>query len=1041
MTLSDLSIKKPVFAWMLMILFMVLGGVAFVRLGVSQMPDVDFPIVNVSLAWEGAAPEIMENDVVDIVEDAVMSVEGIKEVSSVSRHGSANVTIEFNLERDIDAALQDVQTKLAQARRLLPPDLDPPVITKTNPEDQPIMWVGLSGPRPPRELADLVRNQLKDQLQVVPGVGEVMLGGFLSRNVRIWLDANRLEAYGLSADDVIAALRREHIEVPVGRIESPSRELNVRSEGEALDLEGFRKLIIASSGLGQVRLQDVALVEDGLEDRRRISRSNGQHAQGMGIKKQRGANAVAVSRGVRAKVEELKEQVPPDLSFEVVFDSTPYIEESIREIQITMMLAVFLTAFVCWLFLGSLGSTLNIVLAIPTSILGTFAVMYFMGFTLNTFTLLALTLSIGIVVDDAIMVMENIFRHRQTGKDKVEAARVGAREITFAAMAATAAIISIFLPIAFTKGIIGKFLFQFGVVLSVAVLLSLIEALTIAPARCAQFLEVEERTTRLGRSIDFILRKLARGYRLALRPAIRWRWAVLGSAMLLFAGSLTLFRVLRSELVPSQDQSRFLVRMQTPVGSSIDFTDSVCREAEEFMLQQPELRRYYAAVGGFGGGEVNTAVMFVTLKSPRERTRTMQDMIALVRARFNSIPGLKAFPMDLSTMGFSAQRGFPVEVSIRGPEWSKLAELGDRLMDRMRGSGLVTDVDTDYQVGMPELYIVPDRKKAADAGISMAAIGNTVGALIGGTRVGKYKEEGRRYDVRVRLLREQRLRPEDVRSIKVRSLRGDLVPLSEVASIDERPTMLTINRRGRERAIAVYANVAPGKSQADAFAEVERLWREIQEEGYRMVFSGSAQTAKETFTSLIFVMILGIFIAYVVLASQFNSFIHPITVFLALPFSVMGALLALWIAGISINIYSAIGIILLMGIAKKNSIILVDYTNQRRERGATWKEALLQACPVRLRPILMTSFSTIAGALPPALSLGTGSEVIRPMALAVIGGIAVSTLFTLFVVPAFYGMVEDVKRVFRGRSGDPGRSGDKEFSQHISPSPLSADLP
>ncbi|MBI2920675.1 MAG: efflux RND transporter permease subunit [Planctomycetes bacterium] len=1013
MTLSDLSIRKPVFAWMLMISFLVVGAVSFQRLGVSQMPDVDFPTVTVRLNWEGAAPEIMENDVVDVVEDAVMSVEGIKEVSSSCRQGSASVTIEFELDRDIDAALQDVQTKIAQAQRRLPNDMDPPVVTKQNPEDQPIMWVALSGPRSPQQLSDVIRNQIRDQIQTVPGVGEVQMGGFLERNVRIWVNAGRLESYKLAIDDVTRALQREHVEVPAGRIETDAREINVRSEGEALNLDELRDIVIHAEGLAQVRLRDVALVEDGLEDRRRIARSNGEPAQGMGVRKQRGANAVEVARGVREKIVEIRRQLDKDLALEVVFDSTPYVEENIREIEVTMVLAVFLTALVCWLFLGSFSSTVNIVLAIPTSIAGTFAAMYFMGFTLNTFSLLALSLSIGIVVDDAIMVLENIYRHRQMGKDKVTAARDGAREITFAAMAATAAIAAVFLPIVFAKGIIGKFLFQFGVVLTVSVFLSLIEALTIAPARCAQFLEAGERRTSLGRLVESSFRGLARGYSALLAPAIRFRWIVMPVAVGLFAGSLWFFTQLRTELVPSQDQSRFMVRITTAVGSSIDSTDRACREAEQVLLQMPELRRYMLSVGGFGGGEVNTAVLFVTLKPPEERQRSMQDLMAHCRARMNAIPGVRAAIQDISQMGFSAQRAFPVEISIRGPEFDRLAVLGAQMEERMKAGGLMVDVDSDYQVGMPEVRVIPLRQKAADAGVSMSTIGQTIGSLVGGTRVGKYKSGGRRYDVRMRVLRDQRLGTEDIRRIRVRSDQGDLVPLSEVVTVNEAPTLLSINRRGRERAVAVFANVAPGKSQADAFAEIERAWQEIHPEGYRLFFAGSAKATKETVDSLVFVLLMGLFVAYVILASQFNSFIHPVTVFWALPFSLSGALLALWWADVSLNMYSAIGIVLLMGIAKKNSILLVDYTNQQREKGLKWGEALKAACPVRLRPILMTSLSTIAAATPAALSLGPGAEVRLPMALSVIGGISVSTLFTLIVVPAFYGIVEDVRTLLR----------------------------
>lgn len=1035
MTLSDLSIRKPVFAWMLMISFLVIGAVSFQRLGVSQMPDVDFPTVTVNLNWEGAAPEVMENDVVDTVEDAVMSVEGIREVSSSCRQGSATVTIEFDLTRDIDAALQDVQTRIAQAQRTLPKDLDPAIVTKQNPEDQPIMWVALAGPRRPQELSDIVRNQLKDQLQLVPGVGDVMLGGYLQRNVRIWVNARSLESYDMAIDDVVRALQREHIEVPAGRIETESREINVRAEGEALDLNELRDIVLRQDGEARVRLRDVALVEDGLEDRRRIARSNGEAAQGMGIKKQRGSNAVEVARGVREKLVEMRKQLPEDLELAVVFDSTPYVEENIHEIELTMGLAVLLTALVCWLFLGSLSSTFNVVLAIPTSIAGTFALMYFFNFTLNTFSLLALSLSIGIVVDDAIMVLENIYRHREMGKSRLQAAADGAREISFAAMAATAAIAAVFLPIAFAQGIVGKFLFQFGVVLTGSVLLSLVEALTIAPARCSQFLDTTERRTFVGRAVERGFHGLASAYGRVLRPAVRWRWAVLAVSVALFAASLWFAKDLRKELVPSQDQSRFLVRLQTAVGSSIERTDVIAREAEKVVMDLPELHRYFMAIGGFGGGEVNSAVLFVTLKPRQERQRSMQDVMGMLRGKLNGIPGLRATIQDLSTMGFSAGRSFPVEVSLRGPDLDRLAEVSAQLQDRMKASGLMVDVDTDYQVGMPEVRIAPDRDKAALAGVSMATVGQSVSALIGGSRIGKYKQGGRRYDVRMRVLREQRLRKEDVASLRVRSDSGGLVPLSEVVRVAEAPSLLAINRRGRERAIAVFGNVAPGASQAAVFDELERAWKDIRPENYRMYFAGSAKTTRETVGSLILVMALGLFVAYVVLASQFNSFVHPVTVFWALPFSVSGALAALWFADVSLNLYSAIGIILLMGIAKKNSIILVDYTNKLRERGKGWREAVLEACPVRLRPILMTSTATIAGAAPAALSLGPGAELRLPMALSVIGGIAISTLFTLFVVPAFYGAVEDVRGLLpKGEEAPTAPAGSPPV-----PSPASPD--
>jgi HAE1 family hydrophobic/amphiphilic exporter-1 len=1022
-TLADISIRNHVFAWMLMFGLIGFGLICFTGaggvvkgLGVSQNPDVDFPIINVSVTYEGASPEIMETDVVDFIEDAVTSVEGVKTITSSSRQGAANITIEFELNRNIDLALQDVQTKVAQQARRLPRELDPPIITKTNPEDQPVLWLSLSGSRPPTFLADYIRNVLRPQFQTIEGVGEVMLGGYRERSVRVWYDAPRLEAQGLTVLDVNQAIQREHLEMPAGRIETPEREMNVRAEGEAIDIDAFRQLVVTYRNGAPVRLKDVAVVEDGLEDRRRIARTNGEPSIGFGIKKLRGANAVEVGTKVKAKLAELSRQLPEGVGLNVVFDGTTYIEEAIAEILFTLVLAAALTGIVCWLFLGSWTTTLNVLLAIPTSILGTFIVIYFLGFTLNTFTVLGLTLTVGIVVDDAIMVLENIYRHREGGMGRIRAASVGAREITFAAAATTLAIVAIFLPVAFMKGIIGKFFFQFGVTISVAVLLSLLEALTLTPMRCSRFLEIGERASRIERTMNLGFARLSALYQRLLGPAIRHRWRIMAGALVFFVASLGIVRFLRSEFVPTQDTSLFMLRFQTPVGSSMDATDRVFKQIEDFMKTRGEIYKFVGFIGGFGGGEVNTGFMFVSMKHPRERpvdpatgrVLTQQEVMDVVRQAVNAIPGCRAVLQDPSQQGFSASRGFPVEFAIRGRDWDTLAKASKDIIEEMRQGRLVTDVDSDYQVGMPEVQVIPDRNKAADLGISMTAIGQTVNSAIGGERVAKFKDKGRRFDIRVRLLSPQRLRPEDIDRLLVRTAEGSLVRLGDVVRIEQHPTLQAITRRDRERAITIFANVAPGASQSDAINKSVEIARRILPDSYRVIPSGSSQAFQESFASLLFAFIMGIVVAYMVLATQFNAFTHPFTVLLALPFSVSGALMALWISGQSLNVYSMLGMILLMGIAKKNSIMLVDFTNQIRARGVERHQALLEACPIRLRPILMTSVATIAGALPPALAIGPGAELQRPMALALVGGMIVSTLLTLFVVPAAYSVLDDV---------------------------------
>ena len=749
---------------------------------------------------------------------------------------------------------------------------------------------------------------------------------------------------------------------------------------------------------------------------------------------------------------DLRKDLPEGLILDVNFDATTFVEQAIHEILFTLVLAALLTGVVCWLFLGSLSTTFNVLLAIPTSILGTFIVMYFFGFTLNTFTVLGLSLVVGIVVDDAIMVLENIYRHREMGEGKIKAASVGAREITFAAAATTAAIVAIFLPVAFMKGIIGKFFFQFGVTISVAVLLSLLEALTLAPMRCSQFLEVGERGSRFGQAVDRMFHRLSARYLKTLEPALHHRGWVLVGALGFFVVSLALVGLLRKEFVPSQDTNMFMARMQTPVGTSLDATDRAYRQAEDYLRSRPEVQRYFGIIGGFGGGEVNTGMMFVTLKDPSDRPRdpetgrrlSMQELMDVVRRRWNSIPGVRAIMQDPSQGGFSASRGggFPVEMTIRGRDWDTLARSSKDIMEGMRGSGLMTDVDSDYQVGMPEVQVVPDRERAADLGVSMTDIGETINAAIGGERAGKFKDKGRRFDIRVRLLAQQRERPEDIQRLLVRTGNGQLIHLGDIVRIVQTPTLQAITRKDRERAITIFANVTPGASQADAIASARDIARKILPEGYRAIPSGSSQAFQESFDSLKFAFMLGIIVAYMVLAAQFNAFTHPFTVLLALPFSISGALIMLWVFGQSMNIYSMLGLILLMGIAKKNSIMLVDFTNQMRERGLERHQALLQACPIRLRPILMTSMATIAGALPAALAIGPGAETQRPMALALVGGMAVSTLLTLFVVPAAYSILDDVVswNAERRRRGEGLRAGLAElWAARRSPRPANPE--
>jgi len=1002
MKITEACVRKPVLAWMLMAATVVFGLVAATRIGISQFPDVDFPNITVSVVWEGAAPEVIENDIVEPLEEALVQVEGIRTISSFSRQSSAFITLEFELSRKVDLAMQDVQAVVSQTARRLPRDIDPPVISKSNPEDQPIMMLSLAGPFPQRVLSDYVQYSLKEKLQTVPGVGEIMVMGVQSRNVRIWLDATKLDENGLTVKDIILALQREHVELPAGRLETQGREINVRVLGEAIDLETLRHIVIREVGGSPIYLSDVSLVEDGFEDIRRLARVNGLPAQGIAIKKQRGANAVAVAKATHASLDEFQKTLPENMTINVVFDSTKFIEDSVKEIQLELFLSVTLTALVCWMFLGSFSSTLNVILAIPMSLMGTIAIIYFLGFTFNTFTLLGLALAVGIVVDDAIMVMENIFRHREGGKGLVKAALEGTQEIAFAALAATLAVVAIFIPVVFIKGIIGRFFLQFGITLCLAVLLSYVEAVTLAPSRCSQFLKTSrEGRSRLGLVVDDSFRWLEKTYAKVLQRSLRKPILVLVPAVILFGAALLILKFMPAEFVPSQDLSRISVRLQTAVGSDINETGKLVQKAETIIASRPEVIQLFTNVGGMGGGGVNQGNMFVTLIPPSQRKASQAEFSATIRRELNSIPGLRAVIQDLSQQGFTAQRGFPVQFSVRGPNWDQLVVLSQKVMSQLAASGYVVDLDTDYQIGMPELRVLPDRAVAADIGVSVDDVATTINALVGGVRVGKYSSGGRRIDVRLKLLASQRSRPEDLARLRVRTRSGELVPLSSLVTYEERPALQAITRRERERAITIYANVAPGHSQAEALKFVESLGKDLPV-GYRAVLGGASVAYRESMSSLIFALFLGVAIAYMVLASQFNSYKDPVTIITILPLSIAGAAFALLIAGKSLNIFSMIGLLLLMGIVKKNSIILVDYANNFKRQGFDARQSMEKAGPIRLRPILMTATATLMAAIPPALGIGPGSEIRTPMAIAVIGGLVLSTMLSLVVVPSFY---------------------------------------
>ncbi len=1014
MSLSEISIKKPVFAWMLMIAMMLFGFLSYRELGVSQLPDVDMPMVNISLSWAGASPEVLESDVVDVIEGAVMSVEGVESISSSVRRGSASVSVEFNLDRKLDSAVSDIQNKISQTMRRLPKDMDAPTVSKVNPDDQPILWLAVSSENMDKKaLMSFVRDQIRDRFLNTDGVADIMLSGYVDPSLRVWVDEQKLNYLQLTVNDIVSTISGEHTEVPGGKLENKKVEFSVRTVGEAENINDFENIYINKRGgspnYTPIPLKNVATVEDGLEDITRVSRVMGKSSIGIGVRKQKGSNAVQVATNVKMKMEEIKKTLPKGVDLGVNFDSTTFISESVHELTFTLVLSAILTALVCWAFLGSWSATFNVILAIPTSILGSFVVLKYLGFTLNYFTLLALSLSIGIVVDDAIMVLENIFRHFEMGKNKKEASIDGAREITFAAMAATVAIIAIFFPIAYMKGIIGKYFYQFGVTISVAVFLSLVEALTLTPMRTSQFMSKSHHRGRIGSFIDELFNKTEKMYEKVLPWITENRFKVIFGSILIFILSASLVVVLKKEFVPAQDQSSIMMRIKAKEGSSLSYTDEKTKEVEAYLLKRPEIERYFVAVGGFGGGESSSATAFITLKDKKQRKLSQQELMDVFRNDLKDlVKGARVTVQDLSLSSFGGSgRGFPIEVQISGSDWDGMITTIQESMKEMEKTNLFLDVDSNFRESVKELTITPLRDKARLRGISISDLATTVNTLVGGSVVGKFTKDGRRYDIRLRLknISADESEIERIKSLKLRNNRGELVSISEVANVEFKDAPQSISRQDRLRSLKIYANLAKNASQAAALEKAKQIISKHLKPGVSILDSGSAKTYKESFESLIFVLVLGIIISYMVLASQFNSFLDPITVLVALPFSVSGAFLALKLSGQSINIYSMIGIILLMGIVKKNSILLVDFTNQVREEGKNIHDALIIACPKRLRPILMTSFATIAGAIPAAFSIGPGAESLSPMAMSVIGGVIVSTFLTLLVVPAIYSLL------------------------------------
>lgn len=1005
MNLVSLSILRPVFAWVLMSALIIFGAISFNHMGIGQLPDVDFPVIAISVSYEGASPEVVESELIDPIEQSLLSIEGITNMKSYVRQGGGSVVLDFDINRNVNVALQEVQTALGSVR--YPPRVDPPLISKRNPEESPILYIGVSTDRPLLEAIKWTDEYLLDQFRFLPGIGEVSIAGFSQRNLRVWPNLKKLREYDLTISDILDAIQTQHLEASAGQFSNGQKEYRVRWLGEAATPEQLAQIRILRRG-GQVindrvfYLKDVARVENGTSDVYRKSRIDGKEAITISVQKQRGGNEVELAKRVHEKVNELKSLVPKGFDVQVNVDFTGPTKAVVHTTQEKLVVAAIITILVCFLFLGSLSAAVNILFSIPTSIIGTFIILKFSGFTLNLFTLLALTLSISIVVDDAIMLLENIVRHKRMGKSAAQAAYDGSVEILPAASAATLAVVAVFLPVIFMSGITGKFFFQFGVTMSAAVLLSLLEAVTITPMRAAAFMSFSEKGSRLEHVLEEFFAAFARSYRKLLSFTLRYAKSVVFLSLALFAVSLWLVQRVKQEFVPMQDQNIVILSVQLPPDSAIERTYDKALEIEKILKANPFIKSFITNVGG-GASSVNQASFPILLVPREDRTKTHVQIMNELRKELLQVKDVRISLRDLSARGLTTGRQSPVSFNLRGPNLKVLQESADKIMSKLNQEGLTQDLDTDFKLGLPELLIRPNRAAMAARGVSIESVAGTLNASVAGVRENQFTSDGRRYDIRVKVPDSEVKSPRDIEKIEVRNSFGLRVPLSQLVSFDERETYQMISRVDRQRAIGVYGNVAEGKGQGEVLKRAAEIAKEILPEGYDFALEGASAGLSESFKSLSVALLLGILVAYMILAIQFNSFIHPVSILAALPFSMTGALLILALTGVSLNLFSFIGLIVLMGIAKKNSILLVEFTNQVRHRGEKdLTKALLEACPVRLRPILMTSVATVAAAIPLVLGNSVGQETRTPMGLTIMGGTVISTVFTLFVVPSLY---------------------------------------
>jgi multidrug efflux pump len=1009
--LSDISIRRPVLASMMSAALVLFGIIGFQRLPVRQFPDVDSPIVSVNTTLRGANPRVVESAVTDILEEELSTIPGVRTLTSSSAEQSSSITLEFTLDRNLEEAANDVRDKVSRVRGRLPQEIEEPVVTKQDADAFPFFWMALSGENYDLlELSDIADRQVKTRLQSVQGVGRARVFGERRYAMRIWINKSELAARGLTVQDIQESIRSRNVEIPAGRIESDRREFTVRSMGELKTPNEFADLTVSNQGGQLVKLRDVARVELGPEHDRSALRYMGTPAVAIGVIRQSKSNQIEVSEAVIKELPAIQAALPPGVELSVIFDSSVFVSRSIDEAQETLILAGILVIFIIFIFLRNLRATFIPALAIPTSIVAAFGMMYFFDFTINNLTLLALILAIGIVVDDAIIVLENAYRHQEVlGKDPVKAARDGTREIAFAVIATTVALVAVFSPLAFLTGTVGRLFNEFALAMTGAVVVSSFVALTLTPMLCAKILRVPKSHGRVFNLFENTFVAITDGYEKALGWALRHRMVVIIVALGFVGAAVFLFSNIKREFVPPEDRGMFITITVAPEGASLAYTDGYQRQVEAILARTENVRGYFSSIGFFG--TVNQGIIFSVLDDWDERDRTVQDVIAEVQPQYFGIPGIFAFANNPPAFGGF---GNPVQFVVKHPNFEQLGIAMGALVARARTIPGLINVDTNLRVNKPELTIRYERDRAEDLGVPIRNISESLQALLGGQRISTFTRDNKLYDVIVQLEPEERATPSDMSGVYVRGHEGRLVKMDAIATVTQGLGPRQLNHYDRVRSFTLSANLDPSFTLGEALDSLNLAASEVLPEGSTIALAGESRELEESGAALYYAFILALIVVYMVLAAQFESLIHPFTVLLAVPLAITGALLLLYLTDSTLNLYSQIGMVLLIGIVTKNSILLVEYANQLQERGHNTLEAMIEASRIRLRPIIMTAFATIVGVLPIALGLGAGSASRRPLGYAIVGGLLLSTVLTLFLVPVAYVMIDNLRARFKG---------------------------